>query len=138
MIVAIKRAKITALTPMQRRGLKHGLRLLSFGQPAPYEQPNGKRWSVYDDHRIDLYDVARIAALFNNLNQIPDNLETDNTRAARRRLRQRIVRIMDRRVVPWVETFDSPAPNEVIALQGVAANAMRAGDIGNLTPKENN
>ena len=133
MILALKRAPILTLTVMQRRFLKHALRRLSFGDPAPWEEPDTTRWWVFDDHRIDIRDIARLGTLIDNISLVPTDLETDLTPKAIWRIRKRAVQILNANITAWP---DDATPNEVIALQGVSSNLFRAGDIGNLTPVE--
>lgn len=133
MNVALKRGPVLTLTTMQRRFLKHALRRLSFGDPALWEQPDGTKWWVSADHRIDIFDVARIATLINNINLVPTDVEMDLTPKAIWRIRRRAEQILNANITPWP---DDATPNEVIALQGVGSNVFRAGELGNLTVVE--
>lgn len=68
--IAIRQSAVQAMTVKQRRIARWVLSSVGLTAPAAFTAPGGNVWLVFDDHRIDLRDVAyfgRFAALLAQL-----------------------------------------------------------------------
>ena len=133
--IAIRLTLAQAMTVKQRRLARWAMASVGLIDPARFTAPGGNVWLVYDDHRIDLRDVAyfgKFAALLASLPagwNPPDGLD-DATAAEVRAL---VRSYLASRVVwpvdvaegddPWMAVLDAQdAPASVAAGAGVPSN----------------
>lgn len=66
---------------VQRTILRWCVGRLDLGVPAEYEQPNGTRWYVFHDSRIELLDVAVLGTVVKGLAQFSNYRPTSKAQA---------------------------------------------------------
>lgn len=131
--IAIRQSAVQSMTVRQRRLTRWVLAEVGIVDPARFTAPGGNVWLVFDDHRIDLRDVAyfgcfaaQVANLPNDYDP-PDQLDDATSAEARAWVRSKLNQLVvwpvpniENAADPWQAALDAQsAPAVVRAGTGV-------------------
>ena len=126
------------MTAKQRKASRWALEIVGIVDPAAFTAPGGNVWYVFDDHRIDLRDVAYFGKFADRLASLPAGYEPpdalDDATAAE--IRAWLRAYLVQHVVWPVSVPEGEDPwMTVLAAQGAPASiAAGAGVPSNWTP----
>lgn len=133
--IALRLTAAQAMTNTQRKLARRALASVGLIEPARFTAPGGNVWLVFDDHRIDLRDVAYFGAFARRLADLPpgydppDSLDDATAAEARAWLRDKLDDLVVWPVTapegedPWMYVLgEQDAPASVAAGAGVPDN----------------